>query len=63
VLGNEEVKYYQIVGLYDQFAKITRISGFPFILIKKCSIKDEFMQCMEDFKTNTDKGKQIIVKT
>ena len=45
------------------FAKVTRISGFPFVFIKKCAVKEEYQQCMEDFKNSTEKGKQIVVKT
>jgi hypothetical protein len=62
-LGKEETKYYQINGFVKQFSKITRVSGFPFILIKKCAKKDEDKQCMESFKNSSEKGKQIVVKT
>jgi hypothetical protein len=62
-LGKEETKYYQTDGVFEQFAKITRLTGFPFIKIKKCPNRDEYMQCMDDFKNDEDKGKQIVTKT
>jgi hypothetical protein len=49
--------------MYEQSAKITRQSGFPFISIKQCSKREEYMKCMEDFRKEEDKGKQIVVKT
>lgn len=63
VLNNLETKYYQIEGFTKMYAKVTRTSGFPFVLIKKCSVREEYKDCMEDFKKNADKGKQIVVKT
>lgn len=46
VLDNNETKYYQTDGMYYQSAKITRLSGFPFISIKKCAKREEYLKCM-----------------
>jgi hypothetical protein len=46
VLDSNETKYYQTDGIYYQTAKITRLSGFPFISIKKCAKREEFLKCM-----------------
>lgn len=32
-------------------------------MTKKCAVREEYKECMESFKKNAEKGKQIVVKT
>jgi hypothetical protein len=63
ILMANEVKLFRVDGYIEQFAKITRLNGFPFVAIKKCPTLEELKQCEDSFVASEDKGKQIVVKT
>lgn len=62
-LASNQSKYFKISGEIESFSKITRLSGFPSILMKKCEHKEQWLQCKEDFKLSEQKGQPIITKT
>ena len=45
MLTANEVKLFKVDGYIEQFAKITRLIGFPFVAIKKCEKRETLKEC------------------